>query len=308
MAIDHDQIFKRLIEAFFREFMELFCPAEATLIDFSRVEFLREEYFTDVKRGRRKRLDLVVKVGLKAGGEKFVLVHVEFEASRKEKDFPGRMFKYFCQLFLRYETDIIPIAVFTDDARWRNPVPDFFEVSLPTKMVVRFEYHLIKLRNLDYRRFLESNNPLTYALMAKMSYNRKERVRLKADFLRLILGAGIDPARRSLLVEFVETYMPLNRSEQVDFKQVVRSDRKYEKVVKMITTYEKEGLKQGIEQGIGQGRAEAKQEDLILLMEKKFGKLKAGTKQKIRRIESVKKLESLLVSVLDAGSIDELEF
>jgi hypothetical protein len=27
MAIDHDQIFKRLIEAFFREFLELFCPA-----------------------------------------------------------------------------------------------------------------------------------------------------------------------------------------------------------------------------------------------------------------------------------------
>ncbi len=35
--IDHDQIFKQLIEAFFREFMELFCPDEAALIDFTRV-------------------------------------------------------------------------------------------------------------------------------------------------------------------------------------------------------------------------------------------------------------------------------
>ena len=60
MAIDHDQIFKRLIEAFFREFMELFCAAEAQRIDFSRVEFLREEHFTDVERGLRRRLDLVV--------------------------------------------------------------------------------------------------------------------------------------------------------------------------------------------------------------------------------------------------------
>lgn len=65
--IDHDQIFKGLIEAFFREFMELFCPAEATLIDFTRVEFLREEHFTDVQRGTRRRLDLVAKVGLKEG-------------------------------------------------------------------------------------------------------------------------------------------------------------------------------------------------------------------------------------------------
>ncbi|MDZ7618387.1 MAG: hypothetical protein U1E05_15385 [Patescibacteria group bacterium] len=34
--IDHDQIFKNLIGEFFREFMELFCPDEAALIDSSR--------------------------------------------------------------------------------------------------------------------------------------------------------------------------------------------------------------------------------------------------------------------------------
>ena len=82
---------------FFREFLELFCPAEERLIDFSRVEFLREEHFTDVERGLRRRLDLVARVGLKAGGEKFVLVHrrVRGVASRKP-DFPRRMFQYFC--------------------------------------------------------------------------------------------------------------------------------------------------------------------------------------------------------------------
>jgi hypothetical protein len=77
MPIDHDQIFKQLIEAFFREFMELFCPDEAALIDFSRLEFLGEEHFTDTRRGLRRLLDLVVKAGLKSGGERFVLVHGE---------------------------------------------------------------------------------------------------------------------------------------------------------------------------------------------------------------------------------------
>ncbi len=41
--------------------------------------------------------------------------------------------------------------------------------------------------------------------MAKMKYTRRQRVRLKADFLRLFLRADIDPARQNLLVEFVET-------------------------------------------------------------------------------------------------------
>jgi len=303
MSNDHDQIFKKLIELFFREFLALFCPAEAKLIDFSKVEFLREEFFTDVKRGKRKRLDLVVKVGLKTGGAKLILVHVEFEASRKPEDFPRRMFNYFCQLFLRYQTEIIPIAVFSDDARWRKPVPNYFEVRLPTRQVVHFQYELIKLKDLDYRAYLKSNNPLAYALMAKMNYNRKERVRLKADFLRLILGTGIDPARAGVLREFVETYMVLDRTEEIRFKQIVQTERRYQKVEKMITTYEKEAMKKGRVEG----RAEGQRKALTLLLESKFGKLSPVVKKKIRQLDSPKKLESLLLSVLDATSLDELE-
>ncbi|HLQ46047.1 MAG TPA: Rpn family recombination-promoting nuclease/putative transposase, partial [Planctomycetaceae bacterium] len=195
MAIDHDQVFKQLVEAFFCEFLELFCPAEAAQIDFRQVEFLREEIFTDVRQGRRRRLDSVAKVRLKRGGERFILVHFEFEASRKDQNFPQRMFEYFCQLFLRHRLPIVPIAVFSDDADWSQPVPDFFELSLSPRSRVRLDFHLIKLSQLDYRPFLKSSNPLAFALMAKMKYTRRQRVRMKADFLRLILRAGVDPAR-----------------------------------------------------------------------------------------------------------------
>ncbi len=130
MSIDHDQIFKKLIEAFFREFMELFCPDEAALIDFSRLEFLGEEHFTDTSSGLRRLLDLVVKAGLKSGGERYVLVHGEYEASRNEPDFPRRMFRYYCQLFLRCDTEIVPIAVFSDDARWL-PSPPLHHSTTP---------------------------------------------------------------------------------------------------------------------------------------------------------------------------------
>ena len=294
MPIDHDQIFKQLIEAFFREFMELFCPDEAALIDFSRLEFLGEEHFTDTNRGLRRFLDLVVKAGLKSGGEKFVLVHGEFEASRKARVFPRRMYRYHCQLFLRYDTEIVPIAVFSDDARWKKPVPDHFELSFSGRPIVRFDYHLIKLRQLDYRQFLDSNNPLAYALMAKMDYNRKERVRLKADFLRLILGCPVDPARRSLLVEFVETYLPLAGPEQTEFQQIVQADRKYGKVEKMITVYEEKGKQEG------------KQETLLLLLQERFGEIAEPVRKRVLQIDSAKKLDSLVLAVLKVDSLDEL--
>lgn len=300
--IDHDQIFKGLIEAFFREFMELFCPGEAQVMDFARVEFLREEHFTDVRHGTRRRLDLVAKVGLLTGGEKFVLVHGEFEASRKERDFPRRMFRYFCQLFLRYDAEVVPIAVFTDDARWKSPVPAHFELAVADRRVVRFDYHLVKLRHFNYADFIHSSNPLAFALMAKMDYNRRERVRLKADFLRLILRSPVDPARRSLLVEFVETYLPLAGREMTEFHQIVTADQQYAEVEQMITVYEEEGIKKGRQEG----RQEGRQQALILQLEKRFGKLDDAVKRRVRRLRSAERLDTLLLAVLDAKSVDDL--
>lgn len=123
MSIDHDQVFKTLIEAFFSEFMFLFCPAEAALIDFSKVEFLRKEYFTDIQRGNRREMDLVVKVLLKNGSEKYILIHIEFESKRPNRDFARRMYRYYCQLFLRYDSEIVPIVVFGSRIRdWQGRI------------------------------------------------------------------------------------------------------------------------------------------------------------------------------------------
>jgi hypothetical protein len=71
----------------------------------------------------------------------------------------------------------------------------------------------------------------------------------------------------------------------------------------MVTTYEK----RGIQKGRKEGRKEALQHSLILLIEKRFGSPDERIKEQVRRIRSVKKLESLMVQILDAESIDELD-
>jgi len=123
-------------------------------------------------------------------------------------------------------------------------------------------------------------------------------VRLKADFLRLILRSAVDPARRSLLVEFVETYLPLAGREKTEFQQIVTADQQYAEVEQMITVYEKDGIKKG--------RQEGRQEALILQLEKRFGKLDDAVKRRVRRLRSAERLDSLLLAVLDAKSVDDL--
>jgi len=293
MPIDHDQVFKTLIEAFFAEFMSLFCPKEAALIDFSQVEFLRKEYFTDTQQGKRRAMDMVVKVRLKTGSEKFVLIHVEFEAKRPNRNFARRMYRYYCQLFLRYDAEIVPIVVFTDDAKWKKTFANNFELSVAGTTFVRFEFHWVKLSSLNYRSFLGSPNPLAYALMAKMDYNLKEQVRMKADFLRLILGSAVDPARRSLLVEFVETYVPLTGGELAEFEHLIHTEQQYMEIEQMVTVYEQRGIEQG------------KRNMLLQLLRKKFGELPEELEITVGKIDLPEILDQLSLSVLDLQSLKE---
>jgi peptidoglycan hydrolase CwlO-like protein len=44
------------------------------------------------------------------------------------------------------------------------------------------------------------------------------------------------------------------------------------------------------------------------LLEKKFGELSEDLKRRVRAIESTQRLESLLLAVLDADSLDDLTF
>ena len=64
---DHDQRFKSLLKVFFAEFFQVFFPAWADRFDFSRVDWLEQEVFTDPPRGERRSLDLVARLPLRPG-------------------------------------------------------------------------------------------------------------------------------------------------------------------------------------------------------------------------------------------------
>ena len=59
----------------------------------------------DKKKGRRM-ADQIVKVILKDGVEKWILIHVEVQ-SENEADFSARMFQYFYRIYDMYEQKIV---------------------------------------------------------------------------------------------------------------------------------------------------------------------------------------------------------
>src|SRR5260221_14722167 len=94
VLMSHDQVFKELLRAFFREFLQLFLPEVAEQIDFENVRFLEPEVFTDLPKGRRRTADLVAEIVASEGGEsRIVLIHLEIQG-KKGREFPRRMFEF----------------------------------------------------------------------------------------------------------------------------------------------------------------------------------------------------------------------
>lgn len=75
---------------------------------------MQQELFKEILDNKKgtKYADQVVKVHLKDGNEKWILVHIEVEGTASA-DFPTRMFKYFYRIFDEYEREIVAIAVMT---------------------------------------------------------------------------------------------------------------------------------------------------------------------------------------------------
>ncbi len=140
-TLDHDRLFKELLTTFFQEFMEAFFPEADRMLDYSYLEFLTQEVFTDVTIGEKKYIDILVKTRL-SGEEGFVLVHIEPQASKK-KNFARRMFRYYAMLFLKHDMRILPVAVLSH--KTKKEEPSSFAISFPFHKVLDFNFFQLHL-------------------------------------------------------------------------------------------------------------------------------------------------------------------
>ncbi|WP_211198906.1 hypothetical protein [Oceanobacillus jeddahense] len=89
----HDRLTKKLIKAFFEEFVEEFPPDLHSYIDFSNVTFLEQEVYLDYLKGSKKEIDVLAEVKLHHQ-DKILHIHIEPQSTH-EAEFPERMFLYF---------------------------------------------------------------------------------------------------------------------------------------------------------------------------------------------------------------------
>nr|WP_240510259.1 hypothetical protein [Virgibacillus profundi] len=201
---------------------------------------MSEEVYTNVLKGKNRRLDIVIETTLK-GTDVIVIVHVEPQ-SYKQDDFHERMYHYFSMLYNKYQKPIVPIAVFTYDEKWEK---NQYTMKFPFFHVLTFNYMTLHLKKKNWRDYIRSDNPAAAALMSKMGYKKEERVQVKKEFLLMITRMQLDPAKQRLIYGYFETYLKLTKEEEEQLMAEVEKLPEAEKIKEIPISYEEKGKEIG---------------------------------------------------------------
>ena len=290
---DHDRLFKELLSTFFIDFLELFLPEIAAQIDPTSIRFLQQEYFGDLTSGEEKIVDLLVEVQ-QLGATAAFLIHLEAQ-SFSEANFARRIFFYFSILHQRYLQRIYPIVVFSFDKPDRQE-NNRYTVKFGDRTILDFNFEAIQLNRLNWRDYLNQQNPVAAALMAKMKIETSDRPKVKAECLRLLATLRLDPARTRLISGFVDTYLRLNTQEEQVFQSEVGKlePSEQEQIMQITTTWMERGMEQG-------------ERSLVLrLLARRVGEIPEGIRSQVE-LFSLNEIESLGEALLDFVNLSDLE-
>ncbi|HNL07846.1 MAG TPA: Rpn family recombination-promoting nuclease/putative transposase, partial [Chitinophagales bacterium] len=110
--IDYDNNWKEVLMNMTPDFLEFFLPTLYADIDTTTAPvFLEQELFDTIQLSNTV-VDKLLKVKLKNGEEKWVLVHIEFQ-TKSDKSFPQRMYEYYHGIRAKYRQNITAIAIYT---------------------------------------------------------------------------------------------------------------------------------------------------------------------------------------------------
>ncbi|MEM9558542.1 MAG: DUF4351 domain-containing protein [Acidobacteriota bacterium] len=294
----HDQLFKTLFRTFFDDLLHLVAEDLVDALDLATVRFHDKEIFSDAPHGRRSELDLVAAVqprGRKSRTETWILVHVEIER-RYRRPFAARFWRYYMQLRLRHPgSPVFPVVVFLQGGP-RGVVDATYRESVLGRSVVEFSYRSFGLSGSSAAEHIARPQPLAWALASLMRAPTWAPSEHKIACLRPIARAPLDDARRFLLMEAVETYLPLEEPEQLRYHRQVETD---EPEIHTMELSFPEKLR-------AEGRSQGQRQMLQRLLERRFGPLSSSVRERLDSVRDADELLRLGDRILDARSLDEL--
>jgi hypothetical protein len=308
---DYDSPWKEALDRYFELCMAFFFPWIHAEIDWTRgYEMLDKELQPIVRRARhgRRYVDKLVKVWLKTGEERWLLIHVEVQG-RKEGEFPERMHVYNHRIFDRFGREVISLAILADDdPDWLPRRYEYGRWGFRTST----EFPIVKL--LDYAakyQELEANpNPFAVVVLAhlKALETRRSPALRRAWKVRLVKGLyerGMDPEDVRQLFRFIDWVMELPEPLELRFWDEITTFQQ-ENMMPFVDIAERKGMEKGIKKGREEGREEGLLRGIEVSLKLKFGAEGLELMPDIRQLHDHVLLDKVLDRIGTADSPEDL--
>jgi len=221
------------------------------------------------------------------------LLHIEFQLQH-QKDFPKRVFIYSAELTDQFDKSVISLALYL--SRRESPIPESYTVSLGNNVINRFSYPVLKLW--DYEEEIRSGRLKELVPLLPMIVKEPTVATLEEE-RQLILQEKDDKKRGRLLATAITI---ASRYFDQDFLwKFFREEVGDMREVPFISDWIKEGWQEGRQEGY----AQACKEDIISLLEAKFGVVNGNILRSLDKVDRVESMRMLLKKILEAETQEE---
>ncbi len=309
MPVHYDELWKNIIEKLFPHFLSFFMPELSADVDLSQGhEFLDKELQKIKLKGKKgkKFTDKLVKVRLKDGTEKWLLIHVEVQGEH-EADFGQRMFKYFYRLYDKHDVNITALAVLTYKTA---QLYDFnYDVYGTTH---QYRFNTACIANYSEAELQKNQNPFALVWLA-VQYDslyrddEDKKFNLKRELIKMLRKRAYTKDEIIELLEFIDDALHItdimkNRIFDEETMNILEED----KPMAYVSGFRQRAILEGKLEGKLEGELKGELKGLQWMLEVKFGTVPNEIQNKIQAISDLVTLESIKDGIFQATDYEQV--
>lgn len=264
-----DPLWKAVLEDVFADFLTFYFPDAEQLFDLEKGFVYMDKEFdqlfpvSDEGKGVRY-VDKLVKVFLKDGGARYILVHIEVQSQKGKGDLAERMYTYYYRINDKYHVPVTAIAILADGNKSYRPTI-YDREYLGTR--IRYEFNTYKIIDQDESDLRADPNPfsvvvLTTLLAIKYKNIADEGLKaIKLDLYDEMMRRKMSREERKGIYNFLTYYVRFEDSEMLSiFEQEVEHKQERSHTVGteqyLLEKAKTEGLERGKREGLERGKRE----------------------------------------------------
>ena len=292
----YDLTMKRLTSEFAEDYARF-----ALGVDPSVVEPLKVEEVDRTLPSLLREVDFAARV--EVNGQEILLL-LESQ-TRWEGDMPERLFQYVARLRERYRLPVYPVVLVF---RKRREIRTEWGMEALTLQVVRFRYQVIGLWDVSSAEVIGKGLVGLYPLLPLMRWEGKEDAEVLEESEQLVLERTGEGERRADAYVALRVLSGLRYpSELIDRilrrREIMRESPVYREILEEGKALGlKEGEARGLEKGLELGRKEGLElgeearlrEDVLEVVEIRFGVVPSSLEDLVRKVRGKRALEGLL--------------